>query len=236
MQLESGGRHAFHVREPDRARLRLCRPAVLGATARLRHVVWKQTHAALKPTSGLVSSTDVCPGTSGRADGPRPESADARCGPFRAGSRPGLRALLALARAVVGDPVAQPRPRAPARTGLRLLRVPSRPRLGTGPLPPPTRFCSPGRRLGSPAFEKRVGRWGAADESQHCPPGLGPPSGEWQGGRRARSGQAGRRGEALHARRPAGSLPPRGPGGRWWARFRVSHPHTARREPSASDV
>lgn len=41
---------------------------------------------------------------------------------------------------------------------------------------------------------------------------------------------------ALHARRPAGSLPPRGPGGRWWARFRVSHPHTARREPSASDV
>lgn len=90
--------------ESQIVRLRLCRPAVLGATARLRRVVWKQTHAALKPTSGLVSSTDVCPGTSGRADGPRPESADACCGPFRAGSRPGLRALLALARAVVGDP------------------------------------------------------------------------------------------------------------------------------------
>lgn len=78
--------------------------------------------------------------------------------------------------------MAQPRPRAPAGTRLRLLRVPSRPRLGTGPLPPPTRFCSPGRRLGSPAFEKRVGRRGDADESQHCPPGLGPPSGEWRGG------------------------------------------------------
>lgn len=95
--------------------------------------------------------------------------------------------------------MAQPRPRAPARTGLRLLRVPSRPRLGTGPLPPPTRFCSPGRRLGSPAFEKRVGRWGDADESQHCPPGLGPPSGEWRGGA---SG-------SFRASRPAGRGPPR---------------------------
>lgn len=106
--------------------------------------------------------------------------------------------------------MAQPRPRAPAGTGLRLLRVPSRPRLGTGPLPPPTRFCSPGRRLGSLAFEKRVGRWGDADESQHCPPGLGPPSGEWRGGRRARSGQAGPpRAQATRvaaASRPRGAL------------------------------
>lgn len=96
--------------------------------------------------------------------------------------------------------MAQPRPRAPARTGLRLLRVPSRPRLGTGPLPPPTRFCSPGRRLGSPAFEKRVRRQGDADESQHCPPGLGPPSGEWRGG-----GASG----SFRASRPAGRGPPR---------------------------
>lgn len=128
-------------------------------------------------------------------------------------------------------------PRAPARTGLRLLRVPSRPRLGTGPLPPPTRFCSPGRRLGSPAFEKPAGRQGDADESQHCPPGLGPPSGEWRGG-----GVGLVQGKPAGGARPStragqqGRCRPEAPGGRWWARFHVSHPHTARREPSASDV